>query len=229
MPLIAALDIADAPPVWTGLGFTVDGGVAWADGVAHRLGCDGKGIVGWSLAGVTLPPGAEDLDGLPTTATAGEEPAGSGWGGEAATVTGSGSEASGATHPNGVIGLDHVVVATPDHGRSIAALEAAGLVLRRNRETGSYGAPMLQGFFRLGPVILEVIGPVEPSGDGPAGFFGLAWTCASLDATGSWLGSRLHAPKDAVQAGRRIATLDRHAGSRVAMAFMSPVPAGSPQ
>ena len=47
---------------------------------------------------------------------------------------------------------------------------------------------------------------------------------ADLDATARYLGDRLHPAKGAVQPGRRIATLDRGAGSTVAMAFMSPGP-----
>ena len=35
---------------------------------------------------------------------------------------------------------------------------------------------MRQTFFRLDEVILELIGPAEPAGDGPARFFGLALT-----------------------------------------------------
>jgi hypothetical protein len=77
-------------------------------------------------------------------------------------------------------------------------------------------------------VIVEVIGapePAEGTAGRPAGFFGLAFTVTDLDATAAWLGPRLHPAKDAVQPGRRIATLDRAAGSTVAIAFMSPGPA----
>jgi hypothetical protein len=52
----------------------------------------------------------------------------------------------------------------------------------------------------------------------------LAFTVAELDATARFLGERMRPPKEAVQPGRRIATLDRSAGSTVAMAFMSPDP-----
>ena len=42
---------------------------------------------------------------------------------------------------------------------------------------------MRQTFFRLGPVILELVGPPQPDGDGPARFWGIAFTVADLDAT----------------------------------------------
>ena len=206
MAALTALDIAEDPDVWGDLGFAVVDGTVWVDGVAHRLGAPGTRITGWELWGVTLPAGPCAIDGLPTIVV--EEP----------------PEAPVVSHPNGVTGLDHLVVATPDHARTTAALEAVGLRVLRVRDTATYGAPMRQAFIRLGPVILEVVGSPDPSGDGPAGFFGLAWTCADLDGTASWLGDRLHPAKDAVQEGRRIATLDRGAGSRVAMAFMSADP-----
>ena len=64
-----------------------------------------------------------------------------------------------------------------------------------------------------------------PSGAGPAGFFGLAFTSADLDATKALLGDGIGEPKDAVQPGRRIATL-RHKtfGISIGTAIMSPDP-----
>ena len=115
-------------------------------------------------------------------------------------------------HTNGVTALDHLVLSTPDLDATIAELqEQRGLDLRRVREAGR----VRQAFFRLPGTILEVVGP------GPDRWYGLAFTSADLDATAAYLGDRLHPPKDAVQPGRRIATLDRAAGSSVAMAFMS--------
>jgi hypothetical protein len=81
--------------------------------------------------------------------------------------------------------------------------------------------PREQAFFRAGEVIVEVVGPVTAVADGPARFWGLAFTSADLDATAALLGARLRPPKTAVQAGRRIATLDRAAGSSLAVAVMS--------
>jgi hypothetical protein len=114
------------------------------------------------------------------------------------------------------------VLITPDQQRTVAALETAGLRARRTRETDTYGAPFLQTFFRAGEVIVELIGPEEPSGAGDAGFFGLAHTVDDLDATKALLGDGLGEIKDAVQPGRRIVTL-RHKDFdvSVATAFMS--------
>ena len=199
MPSIAALDVVDPPDVWVGLGFVVDGDSCWISGIRHRLGASERGIGAWALRGLDV----SDVDGLVTTVS--DEP-----------------PQDTPAHPNGVIALDHLVVSTPDIARTTKAIEAAGLDLRRTRDTDQYGPPFRQTFFKLADVVLEVIGPVEPRSDKPARFFGLAFTVADLDATAAHLGERLRPAKDAVQPGRRIATLDKAAGSAVAMAFMSP-------
>jgi hypothetical protein len=81
-----------------------------------------------------------------------------------------------------------------------------------------------QTFFRVGKPVLELIGPDEPTGDEPARFYGIAFTVADLDATAAFLGEGLGDVKDAVQPGRRIATLRRAAGAGIPVAFMSPGP-----
>jgi hypothetical protein len=209
--------VGDEPDAWRSAGFTVDDdGVARVGQVRVRLvGREaGKRIRTWSLRlleTATLDTDPSDperthIDGIPTTASTSplSEP---------------------AAHPNGVLLIDHVVLVTPNQQRTIAAFERVGLDARRTRETDTYGAPFLQTFFRAGEVILELIGPEEPNGDGPAGFFGLAFTVADLDATAALLGDGIGAVKDAVQPGRRIGTL-RHKqfDISVATALMSPGP-----
>lgn len=207
-PVLRRIVVADEPAAWTAAGFAVDadGRCRLGEVAVDLVGREhGRRIVSWEFAG--LDPSVDDaIDGLPTSATAAPavEP---------------------AEHPNGVTSIDHVVVASPDAARTVAAFEAVGFGVRRVRETESYGAPMQQTFLRSGAVILELIGPLEPVGDGPAGFFGLAHTVADLDATAALLGDGLGTPKDAVQPGRRIATLrHRDLGMSVATAFLSPEP-----
>lgn len=210
-PTIDEIVIGDEPDTWRDAGFAVDpDGTCRIGHVRVRLvgRADGKRIRDWSLRDLDLDPGAGSggLDGLPTRSS------------DAAPC-------EPAEHPNGSLLIDHVVLATPDPARTTAAFEAAGLVARRTRATDTYGAPMLQTFFRAGEVIVELIGPQEPGGDGPTGFFGLAHTVADLDATAALLGPGLGAPKDAVQPGRRIATLrHRDLGLSVPTAFMTPDP-----
>jgi hypothetical protein len=201
VPEIDSLHIADPPELWQQLGFTVAGGTCRVSGVCLRLGAAGSGVTGWALRG------AEGLRELPTDRPAACAPM------------------AVPPHPNGVVALDHVVVATPDIARTTAALQAHGIPLRRTREAGSPGRPMTQAFFKLGAIVVEVVGP-PAAGPGAASFWGLAFTVAALDATASYLGGRLRPSTPAVQPGRRIATLDRAAGSTVPIAFLSVSEAG---
>lgn len=201
--------VGDPPEAWAAAGFSVDDdGTCRIGTVRVRLvGRDGgKRILGWSLRGAPAARLADGrLDGLPTT-------------------TSTADPADPADHPNGATQIDHVVLLSPDLRRTTEALAAIGVEPRGERETDSYGAPMRQVFFRLGEVILELVGGTEP-GEGDPGFFGLAITVADLDAATALLGEHLGAPKNAVQEGRRIATLrHREVGMSVATAFMSPEP-----
>ena len=200
MPELVALDVAADPAAWRALGFTVDDDdVCAVDGVAIRLGSAGRKISGWALADV---PGGVEVDGMPTVPAPPPPPA--------------------ASHANGTVALDHLVVMSPDPDRTIEALAARGVEPRRRRHTDQYGPPFTQTFFRVGRPILELIGPAEPAGSEPARFYGIAFTVDDLDGTAALLGDRIGRVKDAVQPGRRIATLCREAGAGIPLAFMSP-------
>jgi hypothetical protein len=203
-PAIAALQLAGPPAPWRRAGFAVGpGGRAQVGATALAFGSGGgdAGITGWTLTG----DGPAELDGLRTD-----------W---VAAAPG----APAAEHPNTALAVDHVVIATPDPERTWAALETAGMTLRRERRAGSPERPLRQGFFRHGETIAEVVGPATPDGDGPAAFWGLTCTVADLDAAAALLGDRLGAPRGAVQPGRRIARIRREAGLGTAVALMSAV------
>jgi hypothetical protein len=206
-PTINALVIADPPEAWAAASFTVDDrGTCVVGQVRLELvGRDGdrKRILSWSLRDV--PDGTESIDGLATTTSDIPAPAP-------------------VTHANGAEHIDHLVISSPDVDRTIAALNAAGLATLRTRtvDREQYGFEARQTFFRLGEVILELIGPNEPQGDGPAAFFGLAYTVADIDALPDLYGEHLGRVKEAVQPGRRITTLrHKELGLSVATAFMS--------
>ena len=102
--------------------------------------------------------------------------------------------------------------------------------LRRVREEPTPGGAPRQAFFRLGELILELVQAPEGSRiaadpDGPARLWGISFVVSELDATAAVLGELLGSPRDAVQPGRRIATLRREAGLGPAIAFMTPRPA----
>jgi hypothetical protein len=200
VPELVALDVAADPDAWRALGFTIgDDDVCAIDGVAIRLDCAGPKISGWALTGVQ---GGVLVDGLPTVPAP--------------------PPADPTSHANGTLALDHLVVMSPDPDRTINALAVHGIEPRRQRHTDQYGPPFTQTFFRVGRPILELIGPATPAGPEPARFYGVAFTVDDLDATSALLGDRLGRVKDAVQPGRRIATLRRGAGAGIPLAFMSP-------
>jgi hypothetical protein len=209
-PELAALRVADPPQRWAALGFMVEGDTLELGGVGIRLGGDGNGISGWSIRNIAA---VAAIDGLATTPAPGP----------------SGSLARGEPHPNGATGIDHVVVVTPGFDRTAAALERAGMPLRRIREVGGDAqadpGAFRQGFRRLGPAILELV-EAKDAPAGPAAFWGLVLIVEDLEALAARLGSDLSPPKGAVQPGRRIASLRASAGLSPRVAFMDPEPPG---
>jgi hypothetical protein len=155
-----------------------------------------EGILGWRL---TSDVG--EIDGLPVAPAA--EP-----------------KSPDTSHPNGVTHIDHLVVFTPDLERTTQALEETGIERRRVREVETHDGPLRQGFFRFGEVILEVVehANVEP---GPARFWGITFAVEDLDACAELLGDPLGSIRDAVQPGRRIATVRREAGLGLPVALIS--------
>jgi hypothetical protein len=206
-PAIDELTVADVPGAWSALGFEVDGDTCVVGDVRIRLaGSDaGRGLTGWSLRDVERA----ELDGLSTTRSDRRPP----------------SERP--AHSNGVTALDHVVAITPALDRTVAALQGAGLDLRRIREEPTPAGAPRQAFFRLGATILEVVQEppeaIERGGgtDRPAFFWGLAFVAPDLDATVAGLGDRVSKVRPAVQPGRRIATLRRSAGLSVPVALIT--------
>lgn len=199
-PALAELVVGDAPETWGALGFAVEADVCRIGSVDVRLAGPerGRGIVAWSLRDIA----STEIDGLETA------------------VSAAGAREPAPAHPNGTVALDHVVVATPSLERTGAALERAGMPLRRIREAGT----VRQGFRRLGETILELVESAEPEPDAPARFWGLVFVATDLDRVAELLGDRLGEARDAVQPGRRIATVRRSAGLGMPAAFMTPEP-----
>jgi catechol 2,3-dioxygenase-like lactoylglutathione lyase family enzyme len=192
VPTLEELEIADEPADWRALGFEVEDSICHVSSVRLRL--VGKGPRRGILGWklATRPP-----------ATAAPP------------------------QPNGVERIDHVVLLSPDLDRTVEELRSDGFELRRIREGETPGGSTRQAFFRLGEPILEVVQAPEGSSvarnpDGPARLWGIAFLVDDLDATGSALGGLLGTPRDAVQPGRKIATLRPEAGLGPAIAFMTP-------
>ena len=84
-----------------------------------------------------------------------------------------------------------------------------------------------QSFLWAGRVIIEVIGPLEPQassrGDDAASIWGLALVSSNLQTTAHVLDDNLSEPRDAVQPGRKIATMrTRELDISVPIVVMSP-------
>jgi catechol 2,3-dioxygenase-like lactoylglutathione lyase family enzyme len=193
VPTLEELEIANEPADWSALGFEVEAGACQVSSVRLRL--VGKG------------PRRGILD----------------WklrdGEPAATAA--------PRHPNGVARIDHVVLLSPDLDRTLNALRSDGFELRRIREGETPGGSTRQAFFRLGEPILEVVQAPEGTSvarnpEGPARLWGIAFLVDDIDAVGWALGELLGTPRDAVQPGRKIATLRPEAGLGPAIAFMTP-------
>jgi len=132
---------------------------------------------------------------------------------------------SSGQHPNGVDSIDHVVLMAGDCDAVTALLAESGLEARRVRRFVMGDTEQRQTFFWMGDVILELVGPdAAPSDPDPPSLWGLALNCPDLDATVATLGpERCSEARDAVQAGRRIATMrTRDLDISVAIALMSP-------
>lgn len=189
---------------WRALGLTVsrDGLVPFLF-TSLRIVDGAPGIQGWALSGID--PAIDDIDGLATTVIEASPP----------TI---------AEHANGAVELDHVVVLTGSLDRTSGAIaDATGAPLKRVREL----ADSRQGFHRIGRggVIVEVVERREV-GDDPASFWGVVINVsdldAAVDAAVDGAGRELiGTAKDAVQPGRRIATVRSEAGLGLPVAMMS--------
>ena len=207
-PHLVELRIAAPAEPWRELGLWLDeDGACTVGGVRIALAGGEGGISGWTLAGVGSAGGA--IDGLETE------------------VVDAPRTVDPTEHPLGAVAVDHVVVATPDIERTVAALTDAGLAVARLRDAEVAGRQVRQAFLPCVEALVEVVGPPEPACDGPAAFWGLTLAVADLDGAVERLGDRIGPPRDAVQPGRRIATVRPEAGLGVRLALMTPREPGS--
>ena len=221
------LVLSGSPASWEALGFDVhrdSDGVAWwhtANGslrwpnsrsdasaagtsglewVFHRPPSPDSPPSEWTSVDGPAAMSVVDIDGIATTVASGSTHV----------------RADGDPFPR----LDHIVVMTDSLERTSAAVEAVtGHECRRIRETST----VRQGFHRVGPggVIIEI---VERADVAAAHLWGFVVTVPDLDAVVAGAGGLIGAPRDAVQPGRRIATVRSAAGLATAVAVMSPDP-----
>src|SRR5436190_23498625 len=136
-PTLDELQVADDAERWGTLGFDVADGCCQLGTVRVRLlGRDaGRGLLGLALRDVR----SLELDGL------------------RASRSSAPPRAPAPEHANGVIGIDHVVAMSPALDRTVQALGAAGVDLRRIREEPTPAGGAGQAFCGIGVVLLEVV------------------------------------------------------------------------
>ncbi len=125
------------------------------------------------------------------------------------------------THELAVTAIDHIVITTGSLERTCGAItEHLGLPLKRIRDAG-HG--VRQGFHRAGSLILEIVERPDLAPETPAEIWGVVFVVDDLDAAVAWLGpDAIGAPRDAVQNGRRIASVKKEVGLGLPVALMSP-------
>jgi hypothetical protein len=209
-PTIDELTLAVAPDLWREAGFDVEDDALEIGSVRFRFDetAGGRGIVACTMRDLAV----EEPDGLPIHRS--DSPV---------------RDIRSDPHPNGAIGFDHLVAFCSSLDRTVPALTDAGLDFRRLREEPTPGGAPRQAFFRLADVILELVetppgSHEERNPHAASRFWGLAFSVVDLDASAESLGERLGEPRDAVQPGRRIATVRREAGLGTAVALMTPDP-----
>ncbi|MBM3644669.1 MAG: glyoxalase [Alphaproteobacteria bacterium] len=104
-----------------------------------------------------------------------------------------------------IVGLDHVVVRTPDPDRAVALYAGRlGLDLRLDRSNPDWGARLL--FFRCGDLVVEVAHDLKKGrGDGPDRLWGLSWRASDIKRVHARLGASGIATSE-IRTGRRPGT-----------------------
>ena len=210
MTRVAELRLACSVEPWRRIGFepVVDQSCARivVAGLTLRFAPSAESdAIGWVLAGEPLAEG--DVDGIDTR-----------WIDERQSgVEGATAVAAAVA----VSAVDHIVIMTGDLERTSAAIERhLGLPNKRVRDAGG---GVRQGFHRAGEIILEVVQRPDIDPATKASLWGLVLVVDDLDATVAWLGpDAVGSVRDAVQPGRRIASIRREVGLGLPVALMTP-------
>ena len=200
---ISELVVGGSAQNWASIGiaFDVDQRALLGDVVLRLNTAQAPGLHSWVLRGADVS--VSSIDGVATSHAIGVSQI-------AASVQ--------ADFDLGVIGVDHVVINTPDLMRTSDALTAAtGAPLKRVRDAGNN---MQQGFHRLGSVVVEIV-TAPTMHPGPASLWGFVLNVKDIYAVANHVGPDvLSIPKPAVQAGKLIATFRSSVGLGVPLALM---------
>lgn len=192
-PRLEAVEIAADPDAWRGCGFDVPpDAVFGAGGVAVQVAETGAGVR------IRLSRPVAGLDRCEAAA------------------------APQSVHPNGVTGIDHIVLATGSADEITAALVAAGAELRATRQARFGEIEAEQRFFPLPGGMIELV--CAPSWPRPAAVWGITFECADPAGVAQRWPEFVPAPHDALQPGRTITTVTEEARLGTRVALISPRP-----
>eukprot|EP00658_Telonema_sp_P-2_P075102 TRINITY_DN644_c0_g2_i1.p1 TRINITY_DN644_c0_g2~~TRINITY_DN644_c0_g2_i1.p1 ORF type:complete len:238 (-),score=43.44 TRINITY_DN644_c0_g2_i1:391-1104(-) len=195
------LDVADEPAAWRAAGFDLDpeNKIQLGDiciRVVGRQEHPKGGIVAWRWSALEQ---TDPIPGIPT-------------------IFQPDAPFSSAPHRNGAMGVDHIVLFSPDWQQSVLDLRSVGL--EPLRETNSVRRGVTQVIYRPKNTIIELVGPRKPP-EHPT-LKGLTLVTSDVDTTHQFFGEYVKPPWDAVQPGRRMTVLKNFPGISIAVAFMSP-------
>ena len=207
---VAELRLSGPVEPWSRLGFAVhesdDGPSVTVAGLGFRFVDDApasveSAVTGWTLVGATSGP--DDVDGIATRWI--DEP----------------TMSPAPENRVRVSSIDHIVIMTGSLDRTSESIDRIlGAPRKRVRDAGG---GVRQGFHRAGDIILEVVERPDLDPDTAASLWGVVFVVDDLDATVAWLGpDAVSAPRDAVQPGRRIASIRREVGLGLPVALMTP-------
>ena len=201
-PLLTKLLLPGEPSEWEEIGFAPRDGSFPVGQVTCSVGATEP-----SWAFDTGGPGPDRLCGIVTDEFA--APA---------------SSRDSSQQPNGAFKIDHVVVVSESPSQTKAVFEDFGLVGKGARSVGSGDSQRSQCFFWSGELLIELVGPAaEQHGASPrARIWGVTFVVDDFAALLALGGGLISGPRDAVQAGRQIATVTRQQEIGIELAFISP-------
>ncbi len=201
-PVLDRLDLPGTADAWQRCGFAVERQGFVAGAIAIRVGEREEGEAAWGFS--THSVGTDELCGIAFADQAVRR------------------ATSDHAHANGVVAVDHVVVASDRPVVARADFEAAGFEPRRPATRGS--DERSEVFFWSGSTLIELVGPVSEAGDGlpRATIWGVTFVVNDIEALSRLEGNPVGDPQSAVQLGRQIAIARAELRLGLAVAFITP-------
>ncbi len=203
-PVLDRLDLPGTADAWQRCGFELERQGFVAGAIAIRVGEREEGEAAWGFS--THSSGTDELCGIAFVDQAVRR------------------ATSDHAHPNGVVAVDHVVVASDRPAATRADFDAAGFEPRRPATRGSSENERSEVFFWSGPTLIELVGPVCEAGDGlpRATIWGVTFVVNDIAVLSKLEGSPVGEPRAAVQPGRQIAIARAELRLGLGVAFISP-------